>query len=137
MARVTPDPSVPLDPPVPGALRAAALILALEAAALVGAAVVLVVKTLTGNPDSSARALLAATMAVFGAVVLAAGGRGLQRARATTRTPVVVLQLLAVPVAYSLWFQAGLPVYGAPIMLAAVAILYLVFTPAARSALGR
>ncbi len=53
------------------------------------------------------------------------------------RSPIVVLQLLALPVAYSLWFQAGVAVYGAPIMLAALATLFLLFTPPAREALDR
>ena len=48
-----------------------------------------------------------------------------------------MLELLALPVSYSLAFQSHLPVYGAPIMLSALAVLYLLFTPAARAALDR
>jgi hypothetical protein len=60
--------------------------------------------------------------------------RGLARLAGWARTPVVVLQLLALPVGYSLGIQAGLLAYGAPILLAAVAVLYLLFTPEARAA---
>ena len=49
----------------------------------------------------------------------------------------VVLQLLALPVGYSLAFQAGLLGYGAPILLGALTVLYLLFTPPARAALDR
>jgi hypothetical protein len=45
--------------------------------------------------------------------------------------------LLAVPVSYSLAFQAHRVAYGGPILLAALAVLYLLFTPPARTALDR
>lgn len=76
-------------------------------------------------------------MALLAAVVLAGCARGVLRLRAAARTPAVVLQLLAVPVAYSLWFQADRPAFGAPIMLAALSTVYLLFTPAARANLDR
>jgi hypothetical protein len=49
----------------------------------------------------------------------------------------VVLQLLALPVGYSLAFQAGRVGYGGPILVAALVVLYLLFTPPARAALDR
>jgi hypothetical protein len=122
---------------VPGPIRVAAALIALEALALVAAAVVLVVKTVTGDPNDIWRALLGAALAIAGAAVLAFGARGLLRLNPSARSPVVVLQLLALPVSYSLWFQAGRVGYGAPIMLAAVAVLFLLFTPPARAALDR
>ncbi len=122
---------------VPGPLRAAAAVIGLEALALVGAAVVLVVKTVTGSPEHVWGALLGAALALVGAAVLAAGARALLLLRPAARSPIVVLQLLALPVSYSLWFQAGRAEYGAPIMLAALAVLFLLFTPPAREALDR
>jgi hypothetical protein len=47
------------------------------------------------------------------------------------------VQLLALPVSYSLAFQAGRVEYGAPIMVAALAVIFLLFTPPARQALDR
>ncbi|MDT4938982.1 MAG: hypothetical protein QOG80_2653, partial [Pseudonocardiales bacterium] len=41
------------------------------------------------------------------------------------------------PVSYSLAFQAGLVAYGGPMLVAALAVLYLLFTPPARAALDR
>lgn len=125
------------DAPVPVQVRAATGVIAVQAAALFGAAVVLVVKTVAGHPDSIGRALLGAAMALLGMLVLLACARGLLALRPAARTPVVVLELLALPVSYSLGFQAGLMVYGAPILLSAVAVLYLLFTPPARAALDR
>ncbi|HEY2298464.1 MAG TPA: hypothetical protein VGH43_12095 [Jatrophihabitans sp.] len=121
----------------PGPIRAAVVLIVVEALALVAAAVVLVVKTITGDPNDIWRALLGAALAVAGAAALAFGARALQRLRPAARSPIVVLQLLALPVSYSLWFQAGRVGYGAPIMIAALAVLFLLFTPPARAALDR
>lgn len=122
---------------MPGPVRAAVCIVAAEALALLAAAGVLLTKTVLGHPDSLARALLDAGFAIFGTVLLALAARGLWRLRPAARTPVLVLQLLAIPVSYSLAFQADRVGYGGPILLAALTVLYLLFTPAARAALDR
>jgi hypothetical protein len=124
-------------PDVPGAVRAAVALLAVEALGLVGVAAFLVFDTIAGDPHSVAGALLGALFALLGAAVLLAAGRGLLRLRPAARTPVVVLQLLALPVSYSLGFQAGRVAVGGPMLLVALAVLYLLFTPPARAALDR
>ncbi|MCU1655508.1 MAG: conserved rane protein of unknown function [Pseudonocardiales bacterium] len=121
----------------PAQLRAAAAVIGLESLALIVATGILVGKTLVGHPDSIGRALLGAALALAGAVALGLGARGLLHLRPAARTPMVVLQLLALPVAYSLAFQANRVGYGGPILVAAVAVLYLLFTPPARAALDR
>jgi hypothetical protein len=121
----------------PAQLRAAVLLIALQGVALLVAAGILVVKTLVGHPDSVGRALLGAAFAFGGAVVLGLGARGLGRLRPAARTPIVVLELLALPVAYSLAFQADRIEYGGPILLTALAVLYLLFTPPVRAVLDR
>jgi hypothetical protein len=131
-----PDPDA-ATPSVPGAVRAACVILLVEALALLGIAIFYVASTVFGTPNSVARALWGAAMAAIGALALAGCAKGLYRLRPSARTPVVVLQLLALPVSYSLAFQAGLVQYGGPILVAALAVLYLLFTPPARAALDR
>ena len=125
------------DSGTPAQVRVAVIMIWFESLALVGAAGVLVTKTIAGHPDSIGRALLGAALALAAAAALALGGRGLMRLRPAARTPVVVLQLLALPVGYSLAFQAGRVGYGGPILVAALVVLYLVFTPPARAALDR
>ncbi len=122
---------------VPRPLVVASVLVLIEAVALLGAAGVLIAKSIGGKPDDLGRALFAAALAVLGAVLLAFGARGLMRLRPAARTPIVVLQLLAIPVSYSLAFQADRPGYGGPILLVALAVLYLLFTPPARAALDR
>ncbi len=63
--------------------------------------------------------------------------RGLLHLRPAARTPVVVVEALALPVAYSLAFQANRVGYGGPILLTALAVLYLLFTPPVRTVLDR
>lgn len=132
-----PEPAETEDGFVPRTLQAAVVLAALEALALLAGAVVTLVKTITGTPDDLARALLLAALAVAGAAILLLSGRGLLRLSPTARTPVLVMQLLALPVAYSLWFQADLPGYGAPILVAALVTIYLLFAPPSRQALDR
>jgi hypothetical protein len=124
-------------PSAPGPVRAAVVIVLMQALGLVAAAAFLLIESVTGDPDSLGRALLGAVLAVSGALVLFLCGRALLRVRPAARTPIVVLELLALPVGYSLAFQAGRIAYGGPILLAALAVLYLLFTPPAREALNR
>ncbi|MEP6599371.1 MAG: hypothetical protein ABJB98_08000 [Actinomycetota bacterium] len=120
---------------IPAPLRIAAAVVAVESFALVVIGLVLLVKTVTGHPDNLGRALLGAAMALLGAAILGLCARGLVALRAGARSPVLVLQLIALPVGYSLAFQAGRIGYGGPILLAAAVVLYLLFTRPARAAL--
>jgi hypothetical protein len=63
--------------------------------------------------------------------------RNLVRLRPAARSPAVVIEALALPVSYSLAIQAGRVAYGAPIMLSALAVIYLLFTPPVREVLDR
>ncbi|MEP6851954.1 MAG: hypothetical protein ABJA87_04765 [bacterium] len=122
---------------VPGEIRLVAAVLALQASGLVIIAVVLVTKTLIGDPRRVAGALSAVALAVAAAAILLFAARSLLRLRPGLRTPVIVLELLALPVGYSLGFQAGRMGYAAPLLLSAVLVLYLLFTPAVRALLDR
>jgi hypothetical protein len=112
-------------------------VIAAEALALLLAAGWLVIETVAGRPNDIGRALLGAAFALLGTGTLLLAGRGLHALRPASRTPVVVLQLLALPVGYSLGFQAGRIGYGGPIVLAALVVLYLLFTPPVRAVLDR
>jgi hypothetical protein len=121
----------------PSQVRAAAAIIGLQSLALLVAGGIVLAKTVFGHPDSVGRALLGAAFALLAAVALAIGARGVLRLSPAARTPIVVLELLALPVSYSLAFQAGQVAYGGPILVSALAVLYLLFTPPARAALDR
>jgi hypothetical protein len=118
-------------------VTAAAAVLVLQAAAFGVLAAIVFVKAVTGKPHSLAGALVDAALALIGAAVLGGCARALQRLRPAARTPAVVIELLALPVSYTLAFDAHRPGYGAPILVSALVVLYLLFTPAARLALDR
>jgi hypothetical protein len=109
----------------------------LQALALLAAAAIVLFKAATETSHDVAGAVLLAAIAVGGAAALGYCARGLFRLRPAARTPAVVIQLLALPVSYSLAFQAGRVDYGAPILLSALAVIYLLFTPPVRAVLDR
>jgi hypothetical protein len=121
----------------PRSVLAAVVLLAIQALAFVVLAVIIVVKVAVGDPHSVAGALVDALLALVGAFILGACARALVGLRPAARTPAVVIELLALPVSYTLTFSAHRPGYGAPILVTALAVLYLLFTPSARVALDR
>ena len=122
---------------VPAPLQLAARIVLVQAAALAVTAVVLVVLAFVHSTTRLWAALAVAGFALLGAVVLYLCARGLLALRPSSRSPVILLELIALPVGYSLGIQAGRWLLGVPVLLSALAVLVLLFTPAARSALDR
>jgi hypothetical protein len=119
---------------VPGAVRRAALVVAVEATALGVLALVLLVLTVTGDPDSRGRALAEVVYVGLAAAALTAGAVGLWRLAPWARGPVVVLQLLLAVLGYTAAFQADRPLVGVPVLVLVAAVLYLLATPEARLA---
>ena len=119
---------------VPGAVRWAALVVAVEAAALAVVAVVLLWLTVTSEPDSVGRALAEVVYVSLGAALLGAAAVGLWRLSAWARGPVVALQVLLGLLGYTLAFQADRPLIGVPVLALVAAELYLLATPEARLA---
>ncbi|HEY9389569.1 MAG TPA: hypothetical protein VIR27_07325 [Mycobacteriales bacterium] len=120
--------------PSPRPVRLAALVAAAEGLALVGLATFFVVELVTASPSDTDIALATVGFQLLGGVLLFAVAWGLYRVRRWSRSPSVVLQVLFLPVGYTLTFQAGQPWWGVPVLVLAVAELYLLFTPEARQA---
>jgi hypothetical protein len=106
----------------------------LEAVGLFVLAVVVVVLTLTGAPDSVGRALAEAVYVLGGALLLGGAAVGLWRVSAWARGPVVVLQLLLGVVGWSFASAGGRPLVGVPILALVAVEFYLLATPEARLA---
>ena len=122
---------------VPTPIRAAAALVALEAAALVALAGVVVYDIVVDTPDKLVRALFYPVGILALAAALVAGARSLLRLSQATRTPIVVVQLFALYIGWNAAFKSENPALGGPILLVALAVLYLLFTPPARAALDR
>ena len=121
-------------PEAPRAVRWAAVVVGVEAAAIAVGALVLLYLTVTSTPDSLPRALAEVVAVGAGAAVLAVAARGIWRVSGWARSPVVVLQLLLGALAYTTVFQAHRPIVGIPVLVLVAAELYLLATPEARLA---
>jgi hypothetical protein len=132
------DPSAPRAPrsriDAPKALRWAAAVVGLEAAAIGMGAIVLLYLTLTSDAASLSRALAEVVLVAAGAAVLGAAAVGLWRVAAWARGPVIALQLLLAALAYTTAFEAEQPMIGLPVLFLVAAELYLLATPEARLA---
>lgn len=84
----------------PVTLRAAVLVLWIEAAALGVLTVVEVFKLITGDPEDPALALLLAVILAAVTFALVQLSRYLVRRRLWARSPAIVLQLMALPVSF-------------------------------------
>ncbi|MGC4894183.1 hypothetical protein [Micromonospora sp. DT31] len=121
--------------PVPGTLRAAVLLLRLEAAALGLIAVWLIWSDLTASATDLTSALLVTVFAVGGAAALWALGGALARRRAGARAPAIVLQLMLLPIG---WFmiEGGMAWLGVPLMVLGLGMAGLLVSGPTNRSLG-
>jgi hypothetical protein len=118
-------------------VRAAAVLVAAEGVLLLVLAVVEALSTVVGDPADPEGALVTAAFAALGGVLLLLLARAVGRGRAAARPPVVVVQLLMVPIGLNLIGASGRPEWGVPVLVVAAAVLALLFSPAARTTLHR
>ncbi|MFF2621564.1 hypothetical protein [Oerskovia jenensis] len=126
----TPDPSdegaarstTPSAGPRPLALWVVIAGIALEALALVAAAVLVLFELLTGGSFSVGVSVFLALFCAGVAVVLGASARGLLRGQRWARSPVATWQLLQVVVAFS-WLQYEVTSGGIFVMAVALVVL--------------
>ncbi|WP_245160897.1 hypothetical protein [Blastococcus sp. CT_GayMR16] len=121
-------------PEAPRTLRWAAVVVAVEAAAIGVGAVLLLYLVVTSAADSMSRAIAEVVVVGAGSALLATAAVGLWRVAGWARGPVIVLQLLLAALAYTTAFEAGRPAIGLPVLVLVAAELYLLATPEARLA---
>ncbi|MBP2339066.1 hypothetical protein JOF41_005244 [Saccharothrix coeruleofusca] len=117
--------------PVPGAVRAAGALTAVQGLAGLGFAVALVVRAFSADADSGRVLGEAAYFVVLCSGVLAAGV-GLLLGKRWARTPSLVVQLLLLGVAWYAYGPSGRQLIGALIGIYAVSVVALLFTAPAR-----
>ena len=118
-------------------IRTAAILLLVQAAGLLVVAVSLLIRTASGGARSSVGGLSDVGLSLGGTLLLVVLAAALVRLSLAARTPVLVIEVLTVPIAYSLAVQSHQPQWGIPILISAVAILVLLFLPPAREQLQR
>jgi hypothetical protein len=121
----------------PPAVRRAALVVGLEAAALAAVAVWLLVLTFASTPDSVARAGAEIVFVGLLAGLLGTAAVGLWRVAGWARGPVVALQLFLALFGLYSTFEWNGPLVGIPVLVLAAVELYLLMTPEARLAFSR
>jgi hypothetical protein len=120
---------------LPATLRWAIILLGVQAVGWVALVVVLVYADIRSPSTSTAGAtgltvFVVFVAALFGLFVWALAGR-----RKWARGPAIVLDLLLLPIGYSL-VTSGLAIIGIPVLLLAGATVALLLAPATRAALG-
>ncbi|MFJ7202312.1 hypothetical protein ACIQWR_02065 [Streptomyces sp. NPDC098789] len=130
-----PGPSAAATPG--GRLTAAAALTALEGLALAGLGVYMLFVGIAGNPDSPQQAETGGiTLLALAALPLIAA-RGLRLGRRWSRGPALITQLMALPVAWTLFNTGGaMMAAGIALVLTAVAVVALLVHPATTQALG-
>jgi len=126
---------MPAGAPVPATLRWAVVLLGVQTVGLVGVVALLIYADVrsTANSAAGATGLTASAglfAVLFGLFVWALAGR-----RAWARTPAIVLDLLLIPVGFSV-ITSGLAVIGIPVLLLAGGTVALLLEPSTRAALG-
>ncbi|MFF3559865.1 hypothetical protein ACFYXS_07515 [Streptomyces sp. NPDC002574] len=127
----------PVRPGRTSRLAAAAAVAALEGAALAAWGIAMLVLGLVGNPDSPRQAEAGGLTVLALAVMPLAAAYGLWQARRWSRGPALIIQLVALPVAWTMAQNGGVMIAaGAALGAAAIAELVLLVHPAATEALG-
>lgn len=111
----------------------AALLVGVEGAALTALGVGLGIAGVVGEPFDRLGTVLEAAFAVVVGLLVLLVSRGLLRVSGWSRSPAVVLQLLALPVGVGL-LQGQVYYAAAPVLGLAGAVLYHLATPEARQA---
>jgi len=117
---------------------AAAALVTVEGVALFVFAIVSVVLTALSETGSVSLALGGAlVLAIFGAALFWLA-RKLRELKPAARSPVVAVQLVGLPIGWTLTSTNGRPEIGVPVLAVAAGVLLLLFgTAAARDALAR
>ena len=116
-------------------LRWAVRLLLFEAAGLAGVSILLGYLDVTAKWTAAEMALSTTGYAALMTVAFAFVGYSLARRRRWARGPAIVIELLQVPIGYTM-LTNGLPALGAPIMVLGLVGAGLLLAPATRQSLG-
>ncbi|MFK0196257.1 hypothetical protein [Streptomyces lavendulae] len=122
---------------LPGRLTGAAALTALEGLALAGLGLYMLFVGIAGHPDSPQQAETGGITLLGLAALPLIAARGLRLGRRWSRGPALITQLMALPVAWTLWNTGGaMRIAAVALALAAVGVAALLVNPTATVALG-
>ncbi|WP_153505669.1 hypothetical protein [Cumulibacter manganitolerans] len=117
-------------------MLAAVLVLA-EGLVALGYAVAWGYLSLAGKPTDETASLMGAVFVALGGLLLVRMSVALWKVEVWPRVPTIVLQLILVPVGWSLAFTLGNVAVGLPVLVVAIALLVLLFSRPVREGYGR
>ncbi|MEU1817419.1 hypothetical protein ABZ543_19820 [Streptomyces roseifaciens] len=118
-------------------MTAAAVLTGLEGVALAAAGIYMLAMGLLGKPDSPQQAETGGLTVLALAVLPLVAARGLWLRRRWSRGPAMITQIMALPVAWTLYVAGGAMVAAAvALVLVALGTLALLVNPTATEALG-
>ncbi len=115
------------------ALTGAALLVAGEGGAMVLAGIAYALAGVLAAPEDRLATVLGGALALVAGLLVLAVARGLRARRAWAWSPTVVAQMFLLVIAYGL-VQGRVWAVAVPLLLAALGVLGLLLTPAARAA---
>ena len=118
-------------------LALAALLVALEGLVALGYAITWGYLSLTGAPTDQTASLMGAVFVALGGMFLVRMAVALWKVEVWPRVPTIVLQLLLIPVGWSLAFTLGNTAVGVPLLVVAVGLVILLFSRPVRESYGR
>lgn len=121
----------------PPQLVAVAVLAALEGLALCAVAIWWGYEALFGSPTDQNLAIMGAVFVLLAGALLVRMGVALWNLDVWPRAPLIVLNLPAVPIGYSVAFRLGHEVIGMAVMAVAIAVIVLLFTQPVKDAFGR
>lgn len=133
----TEAPNSPGEGARPRRITAAAVLTGVEGLVIAAFGIVSLVMLVTGTPDDMTQAATLAVTVLALSVLPLAAARGLWLRRRWSRGPSMIVQLIALPVAWQMVQNGGLlAVAAVAVALAAVAVLACLVNPKATEALG-
>ena len=114
-------------------MRLAAAVVAVEALAIAGLSLVLLVRLATGHPYNAALGVFAGLLGLLTAAALGWWTRGLVAGRRGALSPVVLAQIIALPIGWNSAHHGARPGGYLALLLAAVTLLALFVSPDARA----
>jgi hypothetical protein len=117
----------------PRSVMIAAAIVAAEGVAIVALALAYVVLIITGTPHNRGLALFGAALGLLLGGGLLVASRGLRACRRAAYSPILLIQIIAVPVGIG-FVQGHRPWIAVPVLVPSIVVLViLLFTPGGRS----
>lgn len=130
---VTPE-SIPAHPIQ---LTMAWVLLLFEGAAAVVAGGVWALRSLIDQPQSLGASLAGAAFAIISGAVIGRLAFSLRVLQIWSRSPLITVQILLLPVGFALIAQGNNPTYGVPILAVAIVLMYLLLCKPVSSLLDR